>query len=53
VEIGLTKHWRIEPYYARQEDQRASTAHLNRVGVILKLYWSGLDLGLMDRALPV
>lgn len=39
VEIGLTKHWRIEPYYARQEDQRASTAHLNRVGVILKLYW--------------
>jgi hypothetical protein len=39
VEIELTKHWRIEPYYARQEDQRSSPAHLDRVGLVLKLYW--------------
>jgi hypothetical protein len=39
VEIELTSHLRIEPYYARQEDQRSSTAHLNRAGLILKLYW--------------
>ena len=39
VEIELTKHWRIEPYYARQEDQRSSPAHLDSVGLVLKLYW--------------
>lgn len=39
VEIGLTKHWRIEPYYSRLEDQRSSPAHLDRVGLVLKLYW--------------
>ena len=39
VEIELTKHWRIAPYYARQEDQRSSPAHLDRVGLVLKLYW--------------
>jgi hypothetical protein len=39
VEIELTSHLRIEPYYARQEDQRSSTAHLNRAGFVLKLYW--------------
>jgi hypothetical protein len=26
VELGITKHWRIEPYYAREEDQRSSTS---------------------------
>ena len=31
VEIEITKHWRIEPYYARQEDQRS--------GLVLKTYW--------------
>lgn len=39
VEVEITKHWRIEPYYARQEDQRSSPAHLDRVGLVLKLYW--------------
>lgn len=39
VEVKLTSHWRIEPYYLRQEDQRSSTAHLNRIGLILKTYW--------------
>jgi hypothetical protein len=39
VEVELTKHWRIEPYYARQEDQRSSPGHVDRVGLVLKLYW--------------
>lgn len=39
AEIGLNEHWRIEPYYARQENQRASPAHLNVVGFIVKSYW--------------
>jgi hypothetical protein len=39
VEIELTKHWRIEPYYARQEDQRSSPRHLDRFGFVLKTYW--------------
>lgn len=39
VEIEITKHWRIEPYYARQEDQRSSPAHVDRVGLVLKTYW--------------
>jgi hypothetical protein len=38
VEIETIKHWRIEPYYARQEDQRSSTAHVDRVGLVLKTY---------------
>ena len=39
VEIELTSHLRIEPYYARQEDQHSSPAHLDRVGLVLKAYW--------------
>ena len=39
AEIELTDHWRIEPYYARQNDQRSTPAHLNRIGLILKTYW--------------
>jgi hypothetical protein len=39
VEIGITQHWRIEPYHAREEDQRSSTAHVDRVGLVLKTYW--------------
>lgn len=39
VEIEISKHWRIEPYYARQEDQRSSTSHLNSIGLVLKTYW--------------
>ena len=39
VEIELTKHWRIEPSYARQEDQKSSPAHINSFGLVLKSYW--------------
>jgi hypothetical protein len=39
VEIELTEHVRIEPYYLRQEDQRSSPAHLDRIGLVLKFYY--------------
>jgi hypothetical protein len=39
AEVELAEHWRIEPYYARQNDQRSSPAHINRIGIILKTYW--------------
>jgi hypothetical protein len=39
AEVELAEHWRIEPYYARQNAQRSSPAHLNRIGLILKTYW--------------
>lgn len=38
VEIELSERWRIEPYYARQEDQRSSMAHVDQVGLVLKYY---------------
>lgn len=38
AEIELAKQWRIEPYYARQNDTRPSTAHVDRVGLVLKYY---------------
>jgi hypothetical protein len=38
AEVELTKQWRIEPYYARQNDTRPSDSHVNRVGLILKYY---------------
>jgi len=38
AEVELAERWWIEPYYARQNDQRASPAHLNRIGLILKTY---------------
>jgi hypothetical protein len=38
VELALTKHWRIEPYYQRRENQHAGAANVNRVGFIVKTY---------------
>jgi hypothetical protein len=38
AEIELTKQWRIEPYYARQNDTRSSTAHVDRIGLVLKYF---------------
>jgi len=38
VEIELSKRWRIEPYYRRQEDWRPSRAHENGIGLVLKYY---------------
>ena len=36
AELALTRHWRIEPYYARRENQHA--AAINRIGFIVKTY---------------
>jgi Protein of unknown function (DUF2490) len=38
VEITLSDRWRIEPYYARQENQRSYPAHIDRIGLTLKYY---------------
>jgi hypothetical protein len=39
VEIELTKHWRIEPYVARQNDSRSASGNVNRLGLVLKTYF--------------
>lgn len=39
VEIELTKHWRIEPYVARQNDSRSASGNLNIIGLVLKTYF--------------
>ena len=39
VEIELTKHWRIEPYIARQNDSRSTSGNANRIGLVLKSYF--------------
>lgn len=38
AEIELTKRWRIEPYYARQNDTRSAIAHVDRIGLVLKYF---------------
>jgi hypothetical protein len=38
AEIEITRHWRIEPYYARQKDTRPATAYVDRVGLVLKYF---------------
>jgi hypothetical protein len=37
AELALTRHWRIEPYYERRQNQHS--ADLNRIGLIVKTYW--------------
>jgi Protein of unknown function (DUF2490) len=39
VEVVLDAHWRIEPYYARQDDSRSSPEHVNAFGLALKLFY--------------
>ena len=39
AEIVLDARWRIEPYYARQEDSRSSPEHVNAVGLVLKFFY--------------
>ena len=39
VEIELNKHWRIEPYIARQNDSRSASGNVNRFGLVLKSYF--------------
>jgi hypothetical protein len=39
VEVVLGPHWRIEPYYARQDDSRGSPEHVNAIGLTLKFFY--------------
>jgi hypothetical protein len=39
IELGLARHWRIEPYYRRQEVSRPSRSHENGIGLVLKYYY--------------
>jgi hypothetical protein len=38
VEVELNKHWRIEPYVARQNDSRSPSGNVDRAGLVLKFY---------------
>ena len=38
AEITLSKHWRIEPYVARQRDDQPSAARLDTFGANLKYF---------------
>jgi Protein of unknown function (DUF2490) len=39
AEVGLSKHWRIEPYLARQNDSRSVSGNVDQVGLIIKAFW--------------
>ncbi len=39
IEVVWSGHWRIEPSFTRQEDQRSGPAHVNGFGLALKYYW--------------
>ena len=36
--IRLDEHWRIEPYYRREEVNQPSRSHVNSVGLVLKYF---------------
>lgn len=38
AEIAIDDRWRIEPYFARRNDQRSEPAHINAIGLALKYY---------------
>jgi hypothetical protein len=38
VEVSLSQRFRVEPYYAFQNDSRTSPARLERFGLVLKYY---------------
>ena len=38
AEIAIDDRWRIEPYFARRNDQRSEPAHVNAFGFALKYY---------------
>ena len=35
-EFELSKHWRLEPQLARQEDSRSASGNADTVGLVLK-----------------
>jgi hypothetical protein len=38
VEVVLTKHWRVEPYFTRQNDEKPQPRKLNAFGLTVKYY---------------
>jgi len=38
AEIAIDDRWRIEPYFARRNDQRSEPAHVNAIGLALKYF---------------
>lgn len=38
AEIAIDDRWRIEPYFARRNDQRSEPAHINAIGLALKYF---------------
>ena len=38
AEIAIDDRWRIEPYYARQNDKQSQPAQVNAIGLALKYY---------------
>jgi hypothetical protein len=39
MEIGLSDHWRVEPYVARQSDNISAKGNLDRIGLTIKGFW--------------
>jgi hypothetical protein len=39
AEIDLSKHWRLEPYFAMDRDSQPSVVYTHRLGVLGKFYW--------------
>ena len=39
TEIALTKHWRLEPYFATDKDVEPVTRYSDQIGLIAKFYW--------------
>jgi hypothetical protein len=38
AEVGLTRAWRIEPYFSRQNDSQSKSANVDQLGLILKYF---------------
>jgi hypothetical protein len=38
IEIAMNSRWRLEPYFARQDNSRADPPHVNAVGLTLKYF---------------
>ena len=38
-EINLSRHWRIEPYFAVDKDVEPAKVYTNKIGLIAKFFW--------------
>lgn len=39
TEIGLSRHWRIQPYLAVYKDDEPTERYTDRIGLVAKFYW--------------